>query len=84
MKNAVFWDVTPCGFCKNRCFGGTYRFHRPGDENQRARKNVRSNCQLERTVLQLLVTANGMKQGIQDAKRQLTAWKTVLTTALEE
>jgi hypothetical protein len=18
MKNAVFWDVTPCGFCKNR------------------------------------------------------------------
>jgi hypothetical protein len=23
MKNAVFWDVTPCGSCKNRCFGGT-------------------------------------------------------------
>jgi uncharacterized protein with PIN domain len=21
-KNAVFWDVTPCGSCKNRCFGG--------------------------------------------------------------
>jgi hypothetical protein len=20
MKNAVFWDVTPCGSCKNRCF----------------------------------------------------------------
>jgi hypothetical protein len=25
MKNAVFWDVTSCGSCKNRRFGGTYR-----------------------------------------------------------
>jgi hypothetical protein len=25
MKTTVFWDVTPCGSCKNRCFGGTYR-----------------------------------------------------------
>jgi hypothetical protein len=23
MKNCVFWDITPCGSCKNRCFGGT-------------------------------------------------------------
>jgi hypothetical protein len=23
MKNAIFWDVTPCGSCKNRHFGGT-------------------------------------------------------------
>jgi hypothetical protein len=23
MKNAVFWDVTPCGSCKSRRFGGT-------------------------------------------------------------
>jgi hypothetical protein len=23
MKNGVFWDVTPSGFCKNRRFGGT-------------------------------------------------------------
>jgi hypothetical protein len=22
MKNCVFWDVTPCGSCKNRHFGG--------------------------------------------------------------
>jgi hypothetical protein len=26
MKNGVFWDVTPCGSCKNRRFGGTQRF----------------------------------------------------------
>jgi hypothetical protein len=23
MKNGDFWDVTPCGSCKNRRFGGT-------------------------------------------------------------
>jgi hypothetical protein len=23
LKNGAFWDVTPCGSCKNRCFGGT-------------------------------------------------------------
>jgi hypothetical protein len=23
MKNTVFWNVTLCGYCKNRCFGGT-------------------------------------------------------------
>jgi hypothetical protein len=23
-KNAIFWDVTPCGCCKDRRFGGTY------------------------------------------------------------
>jgi hypothetical protein len=27
MKNAVFWDVTPCGSYKNGRFGGTYRLH---------------------------------------------------------
>jgi hypothetical protein len=25
MKNGVFWVVTPCGSCKNRRFGGTWR-----------------------------------------------------------
>jgi hypothetical protein len=23
MKNGISWDVTPCGSCKNRRFGGT-------------------------------------------------------------
>jgi LSD1 subclass zinc finger protein len=25
MENGVFWDVTPCGSCRNRRFGETYR-----------------------------------------------------------
>jgi hypothetical protein len=32
MKNAVFWDVTTCGSCKNRRFGETYRLHHQGDK----------------------------------------------------
>jgi hypothetical protein len=39
MKNAVFWNVTPCGSCKNRRVGGTYRLHCQGGENQQQRRN---------------------------------------------
>jgi hypothetical protein len=34
MKNAVFWDVTPCGSCKNRRFGGTWLLLHQGDKNR--------------------------------------------------
>jgi hypothetical protein len=34
MKNGVFWDVTLCGFCKTRYFGGTWRLLRQGDKNR--------------------------------------------------
>jgi hypothetical protein len=30
LKNCVFWDVTPCGSCKNRRFGGTQRLLHQG------------------------------------------------------
>jgi hypothetical protein len=30
LKNAVVWDVTPCGSCKNRLFGRTWRPHHQG------------------------------------------------------
>jgi hypothetical protein len=36
-KIIVFWDVTPCGSCKNRRFGRTYFLHHQGDKNRRAR-----------------------------------------------
>jgi hypothetical protein len=32
MKNGVFWDVTPCGSCKNRRFEGTQRLLHQGDK----------------------------------------------------
>jgi hypothetical protein len=34
IKNGVFWDVTPCGSCKNRHFGGTQRLLHQGDKNR--------------------------------------------------
>jgi hypothetical protein len=34
MKNGVFWVLTPCGSCKNRCFGGTWRLLHQGDKNR--------------------------------------------------
>jgi hypothetical protein len=34
MKNGVVWVVTPCGSCKNRRFGGTWRLLHQGDKNQ--------------------------------------------------
>jgi hypothetical protein len=33
MKNAVFWDDTQCGSCKNLCFGGTFSLHHQRDKN---------------------------------------------------
>jgi hypothetical protein len=41
LKNGVFWDVTPCGSCKNRHFWGTLRLHHQGDKNQWTRNNAR-------------------------------------------
>jgi hypothetical protein len=31
LKNAVFWNVTPCGLCKNRRFGETHLLHHQDD-----------------------------------------------------
>jgi hypothetical protein len=33
LKNGVFWVVTPCGSCKNRRVGGTWRLLHQGDKN---------------------------------------------------
>jgi hypothetical protein len=40
LKNALFWDVTPCGSCKIRGFGGKYRLHHQDGRNQRAGKTL--------------------------------------------
>jgi hypothetical protein len=34
LKNAVFWDVSPCSSCVNRSFGGSYRLHLQGGQNR--------------------------------------------------
>jgi hypothetical protein len=43
MKNAIFWDVTPCGSCNN---------------NDISEERITTIIRMLRTVLRLLVTAN--------------------------
>jgi hypothetical protein len=43
MKNAVFWDITPCGSCKNRRFGWTLSLLHQGDKNRWTRNNASCN-----------------------------------------
>jgi hypothetical protein len=45
LKDAVLWDVRPCGSCKNRRFGRRYHLHHQRDKNRRARINVSSKLQ---------------------------------------
>jgi hypothetical protein len=40
VKNGVFWDVTPCCYCKNRRFGWTRRLLHQGDKNRWTRDKV--------------------------------------------
>jgi hypothetical protein len=40
MKNAVFWDVTPCDTCKYQRFGGIYKLRHQGEKNQRTRRTL--------------------------------------------
>jgi hypothetical protein len=63
MKNVVFWDVTPCGSCKNRRLAGTYCLHLQGEKNRRSRSNDISNQQKKpvvflRSVRSLLIAPN--------------------------
>jgi hypothetical protein len=48
MKNDVFWDVTPCGSCKDRGFGGT----------DACCEEIQIHFVFLRSMCRLLVTAN--------------------------
>jgi hypothetical protein len=63
MKNAVFWDVTSCGSCKNRCFGGTESHHHQGYMNRELATTLnltsnRNTMWFLHSVRRLLVTSN--------------------------
>jgi hypothetical protein len=51
VKNCIFLDVTPCGSCNSRRFGGMYRLHHQDGKNRPAKNNINSEC-----VVRLLVT----------------------------
>jgi hypothetical protein len=43
LKNAVYWDVTPCGFIRNQRFGETCRLHLEGRRKNNASEEKTSN-----------------------------------------
>jgi hypothetical protein len=43
MNNSIFCDVTQCGSCRNRHFGGRYHLYHHGGKNRRATINVGTN-----------------------------------------
>jgi hypothetical protein len=49
MKNAFFWDVTPCDSCKNPRFGGTYYLHYQGDKTGELETTLPVTSSLQRT-----------------------------------
>jgi hypothetical protein len=57
MKNAVFWELTPCDSCKNRRFGGTHLHYQVG-KNLQVKNKITNNVVFLRSVLRLLVTVN--------------------------
>jgi hypothetical protein len=40
MKNAVFWDVTPCSSWRDRRIGGMYRFHHQDEKTRLSTNNL--------------------------------------------
>jgi hypothetical protein len=57
MKNGAFWVVTPCGSCKNRRFGGTWRLLHQGNKNRVSSGLLRRVLVFLRSVSRLLVAA---------------------------
>jgi hypothetical protein len=89
MKNAVFWDVTPHGSCKNQRLGGKYRFRYQGDKNRPGRNNFPSSLipatlmmeairSSEASVLKRATRRNIQDDGILHKVRNITGhmrWK---------
>jgi hypothetical protein len=59
MKNSVVWDMTPCGSCKNRRFGGTYRLRHQDEKISELGKTFAvSSTRTVHIVIRLPVTDN--------------------------
>jgi hypothetical protein len=80
MKKGVFWDVTPCGSCRNRRFGGnSYLLHK-GDKNPWTRNNA------SYSMHRLLVTASVVSSSpilvpmMKEALRSSETWVPIRAT----
>jgi hypothetical protein len=67
VKNAIFWDVTPCGSCKNRRFGGTNGLHNHAERISELGKTLAVTRKL------LLVTVNVVPSSLNDSTLRMKA-----------
>jgi hypothetical protein len=74
MRNAVFWDVTPCGSCKNRSFAGTYRLHFNGE----------SISELGTLAVTMLVTDNVVLRSLMLVTADVIPSSLILSTLMME
>jgi hypothetical protein len=56
VKKAVFWDVTPCGSCKNQRLRGKWCLYNQSDKHWSTRNNVSSNYQPKHSVKKYYVS----------------------------
>jgi hypothetical protein len=56
MKNAVFWDVSTCGFYRGRRFGGKHRLHIQDESKQQTESRRMVSSVMLRRVAQILHT----------------------------
>jgi hypothetical protein len=70
MKNAVFWDVTPCCSCKNRHFGGLFRPLHQEDQNLLVIQMMEALCSTETSVLTTATGLNIREDGILNSHRR--------------
>jgi hypothetical protein len=60
MKNAIFWDMTLYGSCKNQRFSGTYHLHFQGQKHQHTAKKRSSKTSVLTRAIQRHIPENGV------------------------
>jgi hypothetical protein len=77
LKNAVFWDMTPCGPFKNRHFRGMFDHHHHGDKNRRSWSNVSCNSSSPILVTVMMEAIRSTETPVCNEPHDLTSHKPV-------
>jgi hypothetical protein len=72
LKKAVFWDVAPCRYCVNRCFGGTYLLNLQGITQEEIRE--RTSVSRYNRLLRYVPPKRRLTQYLHGATSQNTAF----------
>jgi hypothetical protein len=82
MKNALFWDVALCGYCKNHGLGGKCRHHHQGENNEWTRNNVSSNNNCSTFFLVWSLRNNQLLRDSAEDRNRSSFWHVVFSIIL--